>query len=116
MKFLLLSLLVLSSATFAADKKPKGATANGNKMSAQDKMDSKTLDINPGDKSKDVGEDTALYTDSDKMKMKVTCKSHTDGHELKQGEAGYEDCLQKVKNDKKNPHKPNADINVKVGE
>ena len=46
------------------------------------------------------------------MKAHVTCKTK-DGHELKQGETGYDACIQKVKADKNSKNEPKADVEVK---
>lgn len=119
MKFLVMSLLVLSltSNLNAAEKSKKVAASKTNatnKMKTLGTVDQETLDVEAKDKNADVKDETALYTDSDKMKVSFSCKTK-DGHEIKQGEKGYDECLQKVKNDKNNPHDPNADIKVHLG-
>lgn len=120
MKFLLLSVLVLSMATSAlAAEKKKGAlikTSASNKASMKElgKIDSKTLDMEPNSEKEEIVDQTALYAEPGKVKVNFSCKAK-DGHEIKQGEKGYEECLQKVKNDKNNPHGPNADIKVNFG-
>lgn len=119
MKYLLLVLIVLSSNTiYAETKKPKTVAqtskANDKTMSELGKIDQKTLDVAPEPKTKEITDDTALYTKPNNMKVNFACKA-VDGHEIKQGEQGYDECLQKVKNDKNNPHKPNADIKVNFG-
>ena len=84
-------------------------------MAAETKIASseKTLDLAPADKNEIAG-DTALYTGPEKVKVNFSCKAK-DGHEIKQGETGYDECLQKVKNDKPNSKDPSADIKVNFG-
>lgn len=119
MKFLLLSVLVLStvSPAFAADKKKAIIKTSANdkaSMKELGKIDSKTLDMEPQSKKEEIADETALYAEPSKVKVNFSCKAK-DGHEIKQGEKGYDECLQKVKNDKNNPHEPNADIKVNFG-
>lgn len=119
MKFLLLSALVLStfSTAFSTEKKrPIIKTSASNKASMKElgKIDSKTLDMEPASKKEEIADETALYTEPSKVKVNFSCKAK-DGHEIKQGEKGYDECLQKVKNDKNNPNQPNADIKVNFG-
>lgn len=92
MKYLLLSLLVLSTSSFAAEKKVVAQTTTKTKAATTDK----TLDVTPESKTQEVADETALYTEKHMMKAKVSCKAK-DGHELKQGDKGYEECLKKVK-------------------
>jgi hypothetical protein len=106
MKYLLLALLVLSTSVMSQENSMMKASA------PKLKNDSKgTLDVTPKSKTEDVTEDKALVMKPDQVKMVVTCKAK-DGHELKHGDKGYEECIQKMKNDKKNPHAPNADVKV----
>ena len=107
MKYLLLSLLVLSTATMAADKAER--TTNTRAKIAE--PSSKTLDLETKGKTEDVTEDKALVMKPSDVKMDVTCKEKN-GHELKHGDKGYEACLEQMKKDKKNPHAPNADVKV----
>lgn len=117
MKCLLIALILMTKVGFAADtKKSKSRASTANKMTELGRIDSKTLDMAPENKNKEIVDETGLYTDkTSNVKVNFSCKSK-DGHSIKQGEVGYEDCLQKVKNDKHNPHAPNADINVKFGD
>lgn len=94
MKYLLLSLLVLSTAAMSADKKTV-AQATNKKAAAEA---SNTLDVEPGSKSEEMAEQTGLYTNKHSMKAKISCKAK-DGHEIKHGEKGYEECIKNVKND-----------------
>nr|BDT27743.1 hypothetical protein BHI3_12090 [Bacteriovorax sp. HI3] len=117
MKYLLMALLTLSLSTYAAEKTKKTAkTSSGTSktMSELGKIDQSTLDLEAKDKKADIADETALYTEPGKIKVNFSCKAK-DGHEIKQGEKGYDECLQKVKNDKNNPHEPNADIKVHLG-
>ena len=117
MKYLLLSLLVFSitATTMAADAKKKVAQASASKtMTELGKIDEKTLNVAPESKTKEVTDETALYAKPSAVKVNFSCKAK-DGHEIKQGEQGYDECLQKVKNDKNNPHAPNAEIKVNTG-
>lgn len=119
MKFLvLLFALSLSVNSFSAEKTKKTASLKSSStktMKELGKIDSNTLDIEGGKDAKaEAVDETALYTEPGKMKVNFSCKAK-DGHEIKQGEQGYDECLQKVKNDKNNPHEPNADIKVHLG-
>ena len=107
MKYLLLSLLVLSVSAMAATTATKSTTKSG-----MIKDDSKgTLNLESKSKESEASEEKALVMDPKDVKMDVSCTAK-DGHELKQGEKGYEACLKKAKHDKKNPHDPKADIKV----
>lgn len=119
MKFLVLVFaLSLSANSFAAEKSKKIASSKSSStktMKELGKIDDKTLDVEGNKDAKaEVIDETALYAEPGKMKVNFSCKAK-DGHEIKQGEQGYDDCLQKVKNDKNNPHEPNADIKVHLG-
>lgn len=122
MKYLLLSLLVFSTnatTAMSAESKKKIAQASAGKSSAQTmselgKIDEKTLNVAPESKTKEITDDTALYAKPNDVKVNFSCKAK-DGHDFKQGEKGYDECLQKVKNDKNNPHAPNAEIKVNTG-
>lgn len=122
MKVLLSSILVLSliNPVFGTEKKKKGGaiikTSASNKASMKElgAIDSKTLDMDPKSKTEEIADETALYAEPGKVKINFSCKAH-DGHEIKQGEKGYDECLQKVKSNKNNPHEPNADIKVNFG-
>jgi hypothetical protein len=99
MKYLLLALLVLSTSAMAADAKKVSSV----------KTDTKgTLDVTPTSMKDEVSEDTPLVMDSKNVKVNITCKAK-DGHELKHGDKGYNECLEKVKNDK---HGKDADVKV----
>ncbi|AUN97621.1 hypothetical protein DOM21_13315 [Bacteriovorax stolpii] len=117
MKYLLMVLLTFSLSAHAAEKTKKAAKnapATSKTMSELGKIDQSTLDLEAKDKNAGIAEETALYAEPGKMKVNFSCKAK-DGHEIKQGEKGYDECLQKVKNDKNNPHEPNADIKVHLG-
>lgn len=117
MKYLLMALLTFSLSLQAAEKTKKTAktsSATSKTMSELGKIDQSTLDLEAKDKKADIADETALYTEPGKIKVNFSCKAK-DGHEIKQGEKGYDECLQKVKNDKNNPHGPNADIKIHVG-
>lgn len=118
MKYLLLSLLVLSTTAMSADAKKKtaqtSAKSSAQTMSELGKIDENTLNVAPESKTKEITDDTALYAKPNNVKVNFSCKAK-DGHEIKQGEKGYDECLQKVKNDKNNPHEPNAEIKVNTG-
>ncbi|MBC7427655.1 MAG: hypothetical protein H7336_03525 [Bacteriovorax sp.] len=107
MKYLILSMLVLSTSAHAADSKMKSTTKNIVKSESTG-----TMDIDPKNKTEEMADQTATLSDKDVAKMYVTCKAK-DGHEMKQGDTGYEDCLKKVKSDKKNSKDPKADVDVK---
>ena len=114
-----MAIIVLSSSTLLAETKKTKTVAQTSKstdktMSELGKIDAKTLDVAPEPKSKEITDDMALYTKPNNVKVNFSCKTR-DGHEIKQGEKGYDECLQKVKNDKNNPHDPNADIKVNFG-
>lgn len=99
MKYLLLALLVLSTSVMSADKK---TVAQSMKKNTTAETDSKTMNVAPADKNKEITDETALYTDAPELKAKVTCKAK-DGHELKAGDKGYEACIKKVKASKDDP-------------
>lgn len=105
MKYLLLAIFVLSTTAISAEKK---TVAQVTKKSAIVEPDSKTLDVVPTDKNKEIAEETALYTDPPAIKEKVSCKTK-DGHEIKAGEKGYEACIKKFKASK---HNPKAEVKV----
>jgi len=94
MKYLLLSLLVLSTAAMSADKKTiaQATTKKTGTTSA------KTLDVTPESKSEEMADQTGLYTEKHSMKANISCKSK-DGHVIKHCEKGYEECIKNVKND-----------------
>lgn len=106
MKYLLLSLVVLSTSAMAADAKKSVAATSKTTQSTKG-----TLDVNPKSKADEVSEDTALTLRPEQVKVDISCKEKG-GHELKHGDKGYEECLQKVKEDKKNSHDPKADVKV----
>lgn len=106
MKYLILSLLVLSMSAFAADSKMKSTTKNTVKAA-----EAGTMDIDPKDKTEDMADHTPTLTDKD-VNVHVICKGK-DGHELKEGDAGYKACINKVKTDKKNSKDPKANVDVK---
>lgn len=106
MKYLLLSLLVLSTTAFSAEKTV--AQASMKKKTTTQEVDSKSLDVTPTSKEQEMADETALYTEKHSMKAQVKCKAK-DGHELKAGEKGYEDCLKKVK---ANKHDPKEEVKV----
>lgn len=91
MKYLLLLLLVLSTSAMTAEKKVAQATT---KKMVQTEEGS--LDVEPKDKTKEMADKTGLYTNSPDMKANVSCKEDN-GHELKAGDKGYEECLKKHK-------------------
>ena len=119
MKYLLLSLIIMTatiSTTISAESKKKvaqvSAKSNTQKMIELGKIDEQTLNVNPESKTKEITDETALYAKPGKVKFSLNCKTK-DGNEIKQGEIGYEDCLQKVKNDNsKNPNAPKAEIQI----
>ena len=100
MKYLLLSLLVLSTTVMSADKKIVAQVASSNSRTATDE----TLDITPEDKSEKMADKTGLYTNNHSMKAQIICKTH-DGKNIKIGEKGYKECIQNVKKD-------NSDVKV----
>jgi hypothetical protein len=106
MKYLLLALLVLSTTAMSAEKKVAQAIAKKPNVAAE--TDAKSLDVDPANKTQEIADETALYTDAPEMKTKVTCKTK-DGHELKAGDKGYKACLKKVKASK---HDPKAEVKV----
>lgn len=117
MKFLILTLVLgLMNSVYAADPKKKVAQANtSNTMKELGKIDQKTLDLEGKKNEKaEIADETALYTEPGKIKVNISCKAK-DGHQIKQGEAGYEECLQKVKSDKHNSKDPKADLNFQFG-
>jgi GTP:adenosylcobinamide-phosphate guanylyltransferase len=94
MKYLLLSLLVVSTTVFSAEKMV--AQSSMKKKPSISEVDGKSLDISPTSMEEERADETALYTQKHSMKAQVTCKAK-DGHVLKAGDEGYEDCLQKAK-------------------
>lgn len=101
MKYLLLALLVLSTAAMSAEKKVV-AQAMAKKPNVAIETDTKSLDVDPADKTKEIADETALYTDAPDIKEKITCKTK-DGHELKAGDKDYNACIKKVKASKNDP-------------
>lgn len=87
MKYLLLSLLVFSTAAVSAEQKIIAQAAT-KKTAAPDK----TLDAAPESASKEMADQTGLFTNNHSMKAKVSCKTK-DGHEIKPNEKGYDECL-----------------------
>jgi hypothetical protein len=108
MKYLTLVALLLSMNVLAADKKVAQAGKQKVDMSQLGKIDQKTLDVAPAKKST---EDVDLMTEKHDMKVVVNCKT-ADGREIKQGEAGYDLCLQEVKSKKK---ADGANVEMKFG-
>ena len=100
MKYLLLSLLVLSTAAMSAEKKVVAQAATKKTVTTGDK----TLDVTPESKSEEMADQTGLYTEKHSMKAHISCKAK-DGHVIKHGEKGYEECIKNVKND-------NSDVKV----
>ncbi len=112
MKYVMMSLLAFSLSLHAAEKPKKTQSSSASKkMSELGKIDQKTLDVESSRGKAEVAEETALYTEPDKIKLKFSCKAK-DGHDIKQGEAGYDECLQKVKNNKPDSKDSDADIKV----
>ncbi len=100
MKYLLLSLLVVSTIAMSEDKKIVAQVpSNNSKIGAEE-----TMDINPKDKSEEVAGKTGLFTKNHSMKAQITCKSR-DGKSIRTGEKGYEECMQNVRNN-------NSDVKV----
>jgi hypothetical protein len=87
-------------------------TTNENQQNTTDPDE--VIEAGTPDKNNEIVGDTALYTEPGKVKVHFTCKAK-DGHEIKQGETGYDECLQKVKNDNPNSKDPSADIKVNFG-
>lgn len=100
MKYLLLSLLVLSTTILSAENKTVAQAPTKKPVINLDK----TLDVTPESESEEVAEKTGLYTESHSMKANVSCKTKA-GREIKQGEKGYKECLKNVK-------KKNSDVKV----
>ena len=94
MKYLLLSLLVLSASAMSADQKTVAQAKTKKSITTAPT----TLDVTPESASEEMADKTGLYTNNYSMKAKVSCKAH-DGHEIKQGEKGYEECIKNAKND-----------------
>jgi hypothetical protein len=88
---LILTILIFSFSSFAADKKNMTVAKSIIKTA-----ESGILDINPKDKTEDITDKTLTLTDKDIIKAEVTCKTK-DGKEFKDGDAGYKDCLEKSK-------------------
>lgn len=112
MTYLLLALLVLSTTTVMSAEKKVIAHTMAKKPNVAVETDTKSLDIDPADKTKEIADETALYTDAPEMKAKVICKTK-DGHELKAGDKGYKACIKKVK---ANKHDSKAEVKVKFEE
>ncbi len=106
MKVLILALMIVSLSSMAADKKVSAT----NKSKVQDS--SKTLDVEGKGQKEEIVDQTATWTDKNPIKAHITCKAK-DGHELKQGDSGYDACIKKVKEDKHNKEDPKADVEVK---
>ena len=100
MKYLFLSLLVLSTTVMSSEKKTVAQASAKKTVVTSDK----TLDVTPESESEEVAEKTGLYTDSHSMKANVSCKTKA-GREIKQGEKGYKECIKNVKN-------KNSDVKV----
>lgn len=100
MKYLLLALLIFSTSAMSADKKRVAQTTTKKTVAVSDK----TLDVTPESPSEEMADKTGLYTNNHSMKAHVTCKAK-DGHVIKHGEKGYEECIKNVKND-------NSDVKV----
>lgn len=97
MKYLLLlSLLALSTTAMTSEKKVAQATTK--KMAKVEEENS--LDVDPKDKTQEIADKTGLYTNGPDVKANVSCKEK-DGHELKVGDKGYEECLKKHKTEVK---------------
>lgn len=113
MKYLLLSVLTLSlsNVSFAADKKTVAAKNPKVDMTQMGKIDQETLDVEPKNKNP---EDVDLVTDEHDMKVSVDCKLKN-GTIIKQGQPGYEACLQDVRVKNGSNDKAGADVNVKIG-
>lgn len=107
MKTFLLCLLVLSVQANAVETTKSANVMKSNRAKTTNE-NAGTLDVTPTSVKEDVTEDTALVMKPETVKVDINCKAR-DGHEIKQGEAGYEDCLNKVK---KNKHNPDADLKV----
>lgn len=86
MKYLLLSLLVFSTQVMSAEKKVVS------QVTKKQAVEKETLDMDPSSKTREIVDETALYTEKHGMKAKVSCKTK-EGKELKQGDKGYEECL-----------------------
>lgn len=106
MKYLLLVLFVLSTTAISAEKKVIAQAMKKNSTIVE--TDKKSLDVDPADKTQEIADETALYTDAPEIKTKVTCKTK-DGHELNAGDKGYKACIKKVKASK---HDPKAEVKV----
>ncbi len=105
--FAQITFLLLATTAFSADQK----TRTSSKVKP-DKSEN-TMNIEPNSKDEEIIESTATLTDKHSMKAHVICKGK-DGHELKQGEVGYEACIQKVKADKNTKSEPAAAVEVKL--
>lgn len=101
MKYLLLSLLVLSTTAISAEKMVAQA-------SMKKAVTTKEVDVTPTTKEEEMADETALYTEKHSMKAQVTCKTK-DGAVLKANDKGYEACIKKVKAQK---HDPKAEVKV----
>ena len=87
MKYLLLSFLIFSTQVMSNEKKIIS------QVTKKPTVDTgKTLDIDPTGKTREIVDETTLYTQEHGMKAKVSCKTK-EGKELKQGDKGYEECL-----------------------
>lgn len=109
MKYLLFAILALSLQSFATEKKVAQASKQKVDMTQLGKIDQKTLDVEPN-----RPEDVDLVTKDHGMKFDVSCKLK-DGTILKQGQVGYDSCLQQAKIPKGSNEKPGADVNVQFG-
>ena len=107
MKTLLLCLMVISFQVQAVETKKSANVMKSNRAKTTSDTTG-TLDVDPKSAKEGVTEDTALVMKPENVKVDINCKAR-DGHEIKQGEAGYEDCLKKVKSSK---HNPDADLKV----
>ena len=107
MKVLILSFLVLSVSGFAADKKV--VVAGVSKTSAVPE----TLEIDSKTTKEEITELTTTLSNKNPMKANVICKK-SDGDELKQGDEGYEACIQKVKKNKNSKSDRKAEAEVEV--
>lgn len=109
MKFLMLALLITSFSAFSADKKiaATATTSKAAKTKVTNDSQPGTLDVEGSSKTKEITDETALMTDKHVVKSEVTCKAK-DGHEMKKGDKGFEECIQRAKTDKKD-----TDVNVK---
>ncbi len=128
MKIILIIALLttlLGAQSWAKEEKKK--KDSGLSMKALGTIDASSAPASKTEIKDEMADHAALYAEPSKVKMSFSCKTSA-GLEIKQGEAGYDECLRNVKNEQfnrankkgnANPNLPasgdNATIKVEFG-